>query len=200
MGVVYEARQAGLNRHVAVKMIRAGQFATEAEVQRFQNEAEAVAQLDHPRIVPIYEVGKIKDHHYFSMKLIPAGSLANRLDAFPSDTRVRPRIVIEVARGIQHAHQRGILHRDLKPANILLDERGPAAGDRFGLAKRCGDDSGLTESGAILGTPSYMAPEQAAGRKGTGHHADGRLRSGGRALRPAHRTRPIPGGDRDRDD
>jgi serine/threonine-protein kinase len=166
MGVVYEARQISLNRRVAVKMIRAGAFATEAEVQRFQNEAEAVAQLDHPRIVPIYEVGKIEDRHYFSMKLIPGGSLAHRLDAYRSDLRAAARIAIEVARGIQHAHERGILHRDLKPANILLDEQDQPQVTDFGLAKRFGGDSSLTESGAILGTPSYMAPEQAAGRKG----------------------------------
>ncbi len=184
MGVVYEARQVRLNRLVAIKMIRAGAFATEAEVQRFQNEAEAVAQLDHPRIVPIHEVGKIGDCHYFSMKLIRGGSLAHRLDAFRSDTRAAARIVIEVARGIQHAHERGILHRDLKPGNILLDEHDQPQVTDFGLAKRFGDDSSLTQSGAILGTPSYMAPEQAAGRKGSDHHAHRRLRPGGGACTP----------------
>jgi WD40 repeat protein/tRNA A-37 threonylcarbamoyl transferase component Bud32 len=166
MGVVYEAQQLSLNRRVAVKMIRAGAFATEAEVQRFRNEAEAVAQLDHPRIVPIHEVGTIEDCHYFSMKLISGGSLAHQLDAFRCDTRAAARIVMEVAGAIQHAHQRGILHRDLKPANVLLDEHDQPQVSDFGLAKRFADDSSLTESGAILGTPSYMAPEQTAGRKG----------------------------------
>jgi WD40 repeat protein/tRNA A-37 threonylcarbamoyl transferase component Bud32 len=166
MGSVYEARQARLNRLVAIKMIRAGAFATDAEVQRFQNEATAVAQLDHPRIVPIHEVGKIGDCHYFSMKLIRGGSLAHRLDAFRSNPRAAAGIVVEVARGIQHAHERGILHRDLKPGNILLDEHDQPQVTDFGLAKRSSDDSSLTQSGAILGTPSYMAPEQAAGRKG----------------------------------
>ena len=165
MGVVYEARQLSLNRLVAIKTIRAGVFATEAEVQRFRNEAEAVAQLDHPRIVPIHEVGKIGDCHYFSMKLLPGGSLAHRLETFRADPLAAVSVVIEVARAIQHAHQRGVLHRDLKPANILLDENGQPQVTDFGLAKRFGEDSSLTESGAIMGTPSYMAPEQARGRR-----------------------------------
>jgi serine/threonine-protein kinase len=165
MGVVYEARQVSLNRRVVLKLIRAGVFATETEVQRFRNEAEAVAQLDHPRIVPIHEVGMDDECHYFSMKLIPGGSLANRLDEYRDNPRAAVQVTIEITRAIQHAHQRGILHRDLKPGNILLDEHGQPQVTDFGLAKRFGTDSSLTESGAILGTPSFMAPEQAAGRK-----------------------------------
>ena len=165
MGVVFEARQVSLNRPVAVKMIRAGLFAGEADLRRFRIEAEAVAHLDHPRIVPIYGVGEHQDCHYFSMKLIRGGSLARRLPAYPADPRAAARLVAEVAQAIQHAHDRGILHRDLKPSNILLDEEGRPLVTDFGLAKRSGDDSGLTQSGAIVGTPSYMAPEQASGHK-----------------------------------
>jgi WD40 repeat protein len=162
MGVVFEARQVSLNRPVAVKMIRAGLFAGEADLRRFRIEAEAVAHLDHPRIVPIYGVGEHQDCHYFSMKLIRGGSLAHRLAAYPADPRAAARLVAEVAQAIQHAHERGILHRDLKPSNILLDEEGRPLVTDFGLAKRSGDDSSLTQSGAIVGTPSYMAPEQAS--------------------------------------
>jgi WD40 repeat protein len=165
MGVVFEARQVSLNRPVALKMIRAGLFAGEAEVRRFRIEAEAVAQLDHPRIVPIFGVGEHGDVRYFSMKLIRGGSLAQHLSAYPADPRAAARLVAEVARAIQHAHDRRILHRDLKPSNILLDEEGRPLVTDFGLAKRCGDDSDLTQSGAIVGTPSYMAPEQASGQK-----------------------------------
>jgi eukaryotic-like serine/threonine-protein kinase len=166
MGVVFEARQVSLNRPVAVKMIRAGLFAGEADLRRFRLEAEAVAHLDHPRIVPIYGVGEHQDCHYFSMKLIRGGSLAGRLPAYPADPRAAARLVAEVAQAIQHAHDRGILHRDLKPSNILLDEEGLPLVTDFGLAKRSGDDSNVTQSGAIVGTPSYMAPEQASGDRG----------------------------------
>jgi WD40 repeat protein len=165
MGVVFEARQVSLNRPVAVKMIRAGLFAGDADLRRFRVEAEAVAHLDHPRIVPIYGVGEHEDCHYFSMKLVRGGSLARRLPAYLADPRAAARLVAEVAQAIQHAHDRGILHRDLKPSNILLDEDGWPHVTDFGLAKRSGDDSSLTQSGAIVGTPSYMAPEQASGLK-----------------------------------
>jgi eukaryotic-like serine/threonine-protein kinase len=163
MGVVFEARQVSLNRPVAIKMTRAGLFAGEADLRRFQLEAEAVAHLDHARIVPIYGVWEHEGCHYFGMKLIPGGSLARRLPEFAADPRAAARLIAEVARAIQHAHDRGILHRDLKPSNILLDEDGGPLVTDFGLAKRSGDDSGLTQSGVILGTPSYMAPEQASG-------------------------------------
>jgi WD40 repeat protein len=164
MGVVFEARQVSLNRPVAVKMIRAGLFAGEADLGRFRIEVEAVAHLDHSRIVPIYGVWEDRDCHYFSMKLIRGGSLERRLAAYRADPRAAARLVAEVARAIQHAHDRGILHRDLKPSNILLDEEDRPLVTDFGLAKRSGDDSGLTQSGAIVGTPSYMAPEQASGQ------------------------------------
>jgi WD40 repeat protein len=206
MGVVYRARQVSLNRLVALKMIAAGQLATPESVQRFQTEAQAAARLDHPHIVPIYEVGQYESQHFFSMKLIEGGTLAeispkSRVqrpksaetspqstvhgpqsgEAGPksreasSESTVQPRkssgfspksaarIVATVARAVHYAHQRGILHRDLKPTNILLDERGEPHVTDFGLAKLAEDDSSLTLSMAILGTPAYMAPEQASG-------------------------------------
>ncbi len=124
MGLVYRARQLSLNRPVAIKMLQAGILATEDDLRRFQNEAEAVAQLDHPHIVPILEVGRYEDQRYFSMKLIGGLSLDRRLAEFTTDPKSSARLVRTVAEAVHHAHQRGILHRDLKPGNILLDERG----------------------------------------------------------------------------
>ena len=164
MGVVYKARQLTLNRLVALKMIRNAEFASEDQVRRFQGEAEAVATLDHPGIVPIFEVGTYEDHRYFSMKLVEGQGLDRELGELAKDCRAGARLVAEVAEAVNHAHQRGILHRDLKPANILVDGRGHAHVTDFGLAKRIQEDAGLTISGAIMGTPSYMAPEQAAGQ------------------------------------
>jgi eukaryotic-like serine/threonine-protein kinase len=167
MGVVYQAHQVALNRAVALKLIRTGSFASEAEVLRFQNEAEAVAQLDHPHIVPIYEVGRRGRHHFFSMKLIAGTSLDKRLGEFVSDPRATARLVAVVAEAIHHAHRRGILHRDLKPANILVDARGEPHVTDFGLAKRIDADFEMTHSNALIGTPSYMAPEQATRARGS---------------------------------
>jgi WD40 repeat protein/serine/threonine protein kinase len=238
MGVIYRARQVSLNRTVALKMILAGQLATPALVQRFHTEAEAAARLDHPHIVPIYEIGEYDGQHYFSMKLIDGGTLASRMADFglrhadsqrvpdecsagfqpavsPTSSRqtARPEtrarhadatqagspaiqqvgnlrygeahaqgervfskselrnrqskiasLVATIARAVHYSHQRGLLHRDLKPTNILLDNRGQAHVADFGLAKLVESDAGLSQTGAVLGTPSYMAPEQAAGR------------------------------------
>ena len=124
MGIVYKARQLSLNRPVALKMIRAARFASADDVRRFQNEAEAVARLDHPNIVPIFEVGRFEDQHYFSMKLIAGESLDKRLKDYVADPRRAARLVAVAADAIHHAHQRGILHRDLKPANILSTPMG----------------------------------------------------------------------------
>jgi WD40 repeat protein len=166
MGVVYQARQISLNRPVALKMVRSAALASEDELRRFQNEAEAVAALDHPHIVPILEVGSHDGQRYFSMKLIGGPSLDRRLADYAADPRGAARLVQRAAEAVHHAHQRGILHRDLKPANILLDERGEPYVTDFGLAKRVQGDGELTHSGAIMGTPAYMAPEQASGRRG----------------------------------
>jgi tetratricopeptide (TPR) repeat protein len=167
MGVVYKALQVSLNRPVALKMIKAGVLADEAELQRFQNEAEAVALLDHPGIVPVYEVGEHDGQRYFSMKLVEGGSLADVLPSFKDNPRAAAILLAETAEAIHHAHMRGILHRDLKPANILIDAEGRPHVTDFGLAKRVEGDVEMTQSGAILGTPAYMSPEQAAGRRGS---------------------------------
>jgi predicted Ser/Thr protein kinase len=166
MGVVYRARHTRLDRVVALKMLRDHHLAGPAELTRFLREAEAVAQLDHPQIVPIHEVGEHEGLPFFSMKLIEGGDLA-RLMAQPDGPPLRRLVEVlrAVALAVHHAHQRGIIHRDLKPENILLDTDGCPHVSDFGLARRV-DGSNLTQSGAILGTPAYMAPEQ-AGRSGS---------------------------------
>jgi hypothetical protein len=165
MGVVYKARQIGFDRVVALKMILAGQFAASADLERFRTEAEAAGQLDHPNIVPLYQIGEQAGLPYFSLKFLDGGSLAQHLPQLAQDPRAAVRLLAAVARAVHHAHQRGLLHRDLKPANILLDSAGQAHVTDFGLARRLKGDSHLTQTGAILGTPSYMPPEQATGKK-----------------------------------
>jgi serine/threonine protein kinase len=203
MGVVYRARQKSANRLVALKRIRAGALASAADVQRFRNEAETVANLDHPHIVPLYEVGEQDGQPFFSMKLVEGQSLAEQLGRYAADPRAAARLLIQIARAVHHAHQRGILHRDLKPSNILLQRKSEIPSTKsetpgikfeirnpksekngqlvsefgfrisdfdpivtdFGLAKRVAPDSGLTQSGLLVGTPSYMAPEQASGQR-----------------------------------
>jgi serine/threonine protein kinase len=202
MGVVYRARQFSLSRPVAVKMISAGELASASAVQRFRTEAEAAANLDHPNIVPIYEIGEHEGRHFFSMKLVEGGSLAERIaggkgrkgekEKEPRPTEIQPahsltfspacptdrksehphvgydaceaaHLLATVARAVHHAHQRGVIHRDLKPSNILLDREGQPHLTDFGLAKLLQKESGMTLSQDVMGTPNYMAPEQAAG-------------------------------------
>jgi WD40 repeat protein/tRNA A-37 threonylcarbamoyl transferase component Bud32 len=164
MGVIYKARQKSLNRIVALKMILAGQLASTAEIQRFRTEAENAAALDHPNIVPIYDVGERRGQHFYTMKLIEGGNLANHMTERLHDPRGSAQLVTTIARAVHYAHQRGILHRDLKPANILLDSKGEVHVTDFGLAKKLAKGSMLTYSNAIVGTPSYMSPEQATGQ------------------------------------
>jgi thiol-disulfide isomerase/thioredoxin len=195
MGVVFKARQKSLPRIVALKMILAGHLASGEQVRRFSIEAEEAGRLDHPNIVPIYQVGVEQGQHYFSMKLIEGGSLTSHIPRLREDPEAAVRLMITVARAVHHAHQHGVLHRDLKPGNILLQESGVRSQESgvrgqqdrdssgltpvsclltpdswtphvtdFGLAKHLGEGAD-TQSGAIMGTPSYMAPEQAAARK-----------------------------------
>ncbi len=166
MGVVYRASQASLSREVAVKMILRGQLATQMDRDRFEAEAQAAAKLDHPGIVPVYEVGEIDSRAYFSMKYVRGTTLGQRLIAGPLPPREAARILAAVSRAIHFAHMRGVLHRDLKPSNILLDENGEPHVTDFGLAKQLTDGQSVTKSGMMLGTPAYMAPEQAAGVRG----------------------------------
>lgn len=164
MGVVYKANHRNLNRVSAVKMILGGQFSSQEELQRFRIEAESAAKLDHPAIVPIYEIGEHAGQAFFAMKYIDGGSLADRADSFVGKPHEAAELVAKVADGVHHAHQRGVLHRDLKPANILLDRDGAPWVTDLGLAKSTSGESDLTQTGAVLGTPSYMPPEQAAGK------------------------------------
>jgi uncharacterized protein (TIGR03067 family) len=185
MGVVYQARQRGLDRLVALKMILAGAQAGAEELVRFQAEAAAVARLRHPNIVQVYEVGEAEGRPFFSLEYVEGGSLAARLGGTPQPAGDAAELVETLARAVHYAHQQGVVHRDLKPANILMVSGGVVRGEGspdtthhspltthqpkitdFGLAKRLDSDAGQTRSGAIVGTPSYMAPEQADG-KGT---------------------------------
>jgi eukaryotic-like serine/threonine-protein kinase len=163
MGIVYRARQQRPNRFVALKMILEGRFATEHELRRFENEAETIGAVEHPNIVPILEFGQHEGLHYFTMPLLTGGSLAEAQTRLGKDPRAIARLAAEVADAVHHAHQRGILHRDLKPANILLDDDGRPHVTDFGLAKRTEAGRGLTETGAVMGSPGYMSPEQASG-------------------------------------
>lgn len=164
MGVVYKARQTRLNRLVAIKMLLSGGHASPEEVRRFHAEAEAAAKLDHPNIVPIYEVGEIGGRHFFSMAYIEGPSLAKQLRDEPFTVRAAVEMLRTIADAVHHANTQGIVHRDLKPANILLGLDGRPRVTDFGLAKTLENAAELTTTGQILGTPSYMAPEQAAGQ------------------------------------
>ncbi|MEO1994476.1 MAG: serine/threonine-protein kinase, partial [Planctomycetaceae bacterium] len=167
MGVVYKARQTKLNRVVALKMILSGQLASQADVQRFYVEAEAAASLDHPGIVPIYEIGEHDEQHFFSMGFIDGDSLESQVKNGPLPPREAAVVTQRVSEAIAYAHARSVIHRDLKPANILIDSGGEPKVTDFGLAKKTDSDSGLTGTGQILGTPGYMPPEQASGETDT---------------------------------
>jgi formylglycine-generating enzyme required for sulfatase activity len=164
MGVVYRARQKGLGRTVALKMILGGHFAGEAAAQRFFAEAQAAARLEHPGIVAVYEVGTAGACPYFTMAYVEGGSLSDRAAAGPLAAPEAAELVARVADAVGYAHRQGIIHRDLKPGNILLDQTGQPRVTDFGVAKCLGQDGGLTVTGDVLGTPGYMPPEQAAGR------------------------------------
>ncbi|MCH2179121.1 MAG: serine/threonine protein kinase [Mariniblastus sp.] len=166
MGIVYRATRKVDKRAVAIKMILRGDFASTADRQRFQAEADAAAQLDHPNIVPIYEIGEHEGQAFFCMRLIEGQTLSQRLAQGPISARQAAQLLLEISRAIDDAHEHGVLHRDLKPSNILIDQSGQAFVADFGLAKRAAAPASLTKSGAVLGTPSYMAPEQAAGARG----------------------------------
>lgn len=163
MGIVYHARQHGLNREVALKMVQAGED-DPTHRARFRLEAEAVAQLQHPNIVQIYEIGEVHQQPYFSLEYVAGGSYSQFLQGKPQSPEASAELVRTLALAVQAAHLHGIIHRDLKPANILLTREGKPKIADFGLAKYASQASGQTQSGSILGTPSYMAPEQAAGK------------------------------------
>jgi TolB-like protein/Tfp pilus assembly protein PilF len=163
-GVVYRAHQRSLNRTVALKVIGLGQWATKAHLKRFHLEAEAAASLDHPCIVPIYEVGEREGSCYFSMKFIDGGQLDEVAKRKPISVRNAAELIAKLARTVHHAHAHGILHRDIKPGNILIDAKGEPHLTDFGLARLAETQSTLTRTMDVLGTPSYMAPEQASGQ------------------------------------
>lgn len=186
MGVVYRATQRSLKRIVALKMIKSGELSSRVEVDRFRTEAEAAAKLDHPNIVPVYEIGELNGQHYFSMGYVDGQSLSALVKDGPMNPTEAAHFVEQAARAVQHAHDRGVVHRDLKPANILLQrvdssEKSTAVDPQpswtlkvadFGLAKQINAREGMTHTGDVLGTPGYMAPEQALGKKETGPIAD----------------------------
>jgi len=163
-GVVFRARQKSLNRIVALKVIGLGQWATQAHLKRFRLEAEAAASLDHPCIVPIYEVGESDGRCYFSMKFVEGGQLDEVVKRAPLSIRQAVELITKIARTVHYGHQHGILHRDIKPGNILVDAKGEPHLTDFGLARLVESECNITRTLEVLGTPSYMAPEQAAGK------------------------------------
>src|SRR6516162_7036379 len=162
-GVVFRARQRSLNRTVALKVISLGQWASEAHLKRFRREAEAAASLDHPSIVPIHEVGERDGSCYFSMRFVEGGQLDEVVRHTPISIRQAAELIAKVARTVDYAHEHGIVHRDIKPGNILLDQSGEPHLTDFGLARLVEAESTVTCTLEVLGTPSYMAPEQAVG-------------------------------------
>ena len=163
MGVVYRARQTALKRDVALKMILAGAFAGQSELRRFANEAEAIARLDHPNIVQVYEIGEADGRPFIALEFLEGGSLAGKLAGKPQPPRQAAEMIATLADAVEFAHQRGIIHRDLKPANVMFDRHGTMKITDFGLAKQLEGESAGTRTGDVMGTPAYMAPEQAGG-------------------------------------
>jgi serine/threonine-protein kinase len=163
-GVVYRARQKSLNRTVALKVIGLGQRASTPHLKRFRHEAEAAASLEHPQIVPIYEIGERDGACYFSMKFIEGSKLDEVVRRESMSTPRATELLVKIVRTVHFAHEHGILHRDIKPGNILLDKNGTPHLTDFGLARLLEQHSTVTNSFDVIGTPSYMAPEQAAGR------------------------------------
>ena len=162
-GIVYRARQKSLNRTVALKIVGLGQWATKSHLKRFHLEAEAAASLDHPCIVPIYEIGERDGSCYFSMKLVEGGPLDKVAEREQMSPRRAAEVIARLARTLHYAHERGVLHRDIKPGNILIDAKGEPHLTDFGLARLVETESTITRTTEALGTPSYMAPEQAKG-------------------------------------
>src|SRR5262249_13017492 len=163
MGVVYKARQLNLQRIVALKMILAGAHAGPQELARFCAEAEAVGRLKHPNIVTIYEIGTVDDRPYLSLELVEGGSLDDHLAGLPQPPRKAAELVATLARALHYCHENGVIHRDFKPSNVLVAPDGTLKVTDFGLAKIVSPGKSITATGAVMGTPTYMAPEQAAG-------------------------------------
>jgi serine/threonine protein kinase len=173
MGIVRRARQSRLDRIVALKMIGGGILADADDVKRFHAEARAAAQLQHPNIVAIHEIGEHEGQHHYSMDFVDGENLADLCDGKPLPSKQAAELTATIADAVQFAHQRGILHRDLKPQNVMIDAKGVPHLTDFGLAKRMDLDSGLTQTGAVMGSPSYVAPEQAQARHDRiGTHTD----------------------------
>jgi hypothetical protein len=198
MGVVYKARQVGLNRTVAIKMVLGGAGSSRADVTRFHAEAKTVAQLQHPNIVQIHEIGEHDGQPYLALEYVEGGNLAQLLHGTPLAPPRAAELLMILARAVEHAHARGIIHRDLKPGNILLAGDGTPKIADFGLAKRLDEDQSHTRTGTVIGTPHYLAPEQALGNIrniGPGHR---RLRAGRDTLRNADGPAAVRGGKRPR--
>ena len=183
---MFRARQKSLNRIVALKVIGLGQWATKAHLKRFRLEAEAAASLDHECIVPIYEVGERDGQCYFSMKFVEGGQLDEVVKHTPISIRQAVELIAKVARTVHYAHEHGILHRDIKPGNILLDAKGEPHLTDFGLARLVESESTVTRTLEVLGTPSYMAPEQAAGNNARANQRNRCVRAWCSALPTSH--------------
>ena len=199
MGVVYKARHVDLARVVALKMILPGVYAGSAEVARFHAEAQAVARLQHPNIVQVHEVGEHEGRPFFSLEFVEGGNLAGRQAGAAQPPREAAALLETLARAVHYAHEQGIVHRDLKPANVLLGAAGAPKIADFGLAKRLDTDSGQTKTGQVMGSPSYMAPEQAEGQVRRHRPRDRRVRAGGDSLRAAHGPTAVPRSEHHRD-